>query len=106
MNISTNELLSAVNSGELIATAVDPQVGPFPEIVLSLKKLEFARICYLRFAPPSVWADTGQFVVFVRPSTGLGDGFDVQCDTAEDANSIAKSLKQCLDTEYARAFDA
>ena len=81
MEAAARKLKEAIENRWLKIKPGPPTLGRFPEIILVIKRDEFACLKCLAVSPPRAWLDDSGKMVHIRASEGLPGGFDVACDT-------------------------
>lgn len=95
---TADELIRAIMGGDL-DTEVKTELDRFA-IATLVDGEEVARVgCLFRERPKSNLTTDGRCVE-VFPSPGLPDGFEITCDTTDDAETIAESLDGLLAISY------
>ena len=95
---TASSLLSAIESGDLDATSEGIM------IVLKINDQAFCRLACLRSGCPTASVVDGS-VVRILPSPGIRDGFQITCESWEDAIEISEALQSLIDCEYSHVFD-
>lgn len=95
-------LLAAIECGGLSATS-DLHPSGRPEIILLIKDQAFCRLGCLNTGSPTVSVVDGK-VVRISASPGIQRGFQITCDTLDDANTIADALQELIDDVYPNLF--
>ncbi len=72
-------------------------------IVLKINQQAFCRIPCLRSGSP-IAKVVDQTVVRISPTPSMRNGFQITCDSEDEAQTIAEALQSLIDGEYPYMF--
>jgi|GEM_PF-2381577 len=102
MEASALSIIGAIRQGHPISIQVGRKWGQLPKIIFHVDGVKIGQVACVRYMKPKAFS-AGD-VARVKSSDRLPGGFDIQCESEQEAQQISELMAICLRKGFDELF--